>query len=404
MPSITPFPAVRPTRDKAALVTSRSYDDYQAAELASQLDFNPFSFLHILHPAYANVAKNDATKRFGQVRDKYHSFREEGILKQENQPMLYLYQLRSNGTSFTGIIAGVSVLDYLNGSIKKHEDTLEYRVKQFEEYLHITGFNTEPVLIAYPENQAIEARISATKRKRPLYDFSTPNRDRHTIWRIKDPVEIKWFIDRFSAIPNFYIADGHHRSASAALLYREHQAPANSNPDHFMAFLVAESEVRIYEYNRVITDLNQHSKAVFLDKIGRVFTVNNRRQELWKPTQKGEFGMYLDGDFYSLERLHTEQVESETEIDAKYLYDRILSPILGIGDLRNDGRIEYVPGNRPLTKIKEMVDSGAFEVGFTLFPIPFADIRKLADANEILPPKSTYIEPKIRSGLLLHEL
>ncbi|RZJ65486.1 MAG: DUF1015 domain-containing protein [Flavobacterium sp.] len=411
MPKIIPFRAVRPTRDKAGLVTSRSYDDYTAAELASQLDFNPFSFLHVLHPAFVNVQKNDPAKRFGQVRDKYKSFRDEGILKQENQPILYLYELRSKGAIFTGIIAGVSIDDYNNGTIKKHEDTLEYRVKQFEEYLHVTGFNTEPVLIAYPENAELETKIQDTRRKRPLYHFATPNRDEHTLWRIKDASEIDSLVTFFANMPNLYIADGHHRSASAALLHEEHKGSGNENLDYFMAFLVSETNVKIYEYNRVVVDLNNHSKDEFLRKVGQYFEVVNRHQELWKPSRKGEFGMYLDGDFYSLEPFDDERrmtndegLGREAEIDAQVLYDNILSPILGIGDLRNDGRIEYVPGDRPLTKIKELVDSGEFEIGFTLFPIPFGDIRKLADANEILPPKSTYIEPKIRRGLVIYEL
>lgn len=399
MCNIIPFRAVRATRDKAGLVTSRSYDDYTSAELASQLDFNPFSFLHVLHPAYVNVQKNDPGKRFGQVRDKYRTFKDEGILKQENEPVFYLYELQSKENTFTGIIAGVSIADYLGGAIRKHEDTLEYRVRQFEEYLHVTGFNTEPVLIAYPEDAGLENKIAETKRRRPLYHFSTPNRDKHTIWRIRDAAEIDWFKNKFSGMPNLYIADGHHRSASAALLHEQYKDSGNANLEYFMAFLTSESNVKIYEYNRVIRDLNKHSKSDFIRRIGRIFKVVNRGQELWKPVRKGQFGMYLDGDFYSLDPFDT-----IADIDAQYLYDSILSPILGIGDLRNDGRIEYVPGNRPLTKIKEMVDGEEFEVGFTLFPIPFSDIRKLADSNEILPPKSTYIEPKIRSGLVIYEL
>ncbi len=399
MPKITPFAAVRPTRDKAALVTSRSYDDYSAAELASQLDFNPFSFLHVLHPGYVNVAKNDSGKRFGQVKAKYQDFKDEGVLKKEGEPIFYLYEMQSKNRSYTGVIAGVSVQDYLDGKIAKHEDTLEYRVEQFEEYLHITGFNTEPVLVAYPENEALENWISATKKKRPLYLFSSPNRDKHTLWRIKDKAQIDFLVSEFGEIPTFYIADGHHRSASAALLYEKYKDSGNENLSGFMAFLVCENQVKINEYNRVIRDLNGLSDEDFLRKVKAVFDLEDLGNELWKPSQKGEFGMYFRGNFY---RLSTKNEVSD--VDAQLLYDELLSPILGIGDLRNDGRIEYIPGNQPLTKLVEVVDSEEFEVGFTLFPIAFSQIRKLADANEILPPKSTYIEPKIRSGLVVYEL
>jgi len=399
MPKITPFPAVRPTRDKAPLVTSRSYDDYPAAELAAQLDFNPFSFLHVLHPGYVNVQKNDPTKRFGQVRAKYEDFKEEGILKKESEAVFYLYDLQTKSRSYTGIIASVAVEDYLNGCLKKHEDTLEYRVEQFEEYLHITGFNTEPVLVAYPDNPELQQWISQARHKRPLYQFSSPNRDKHTLWRIRDKHQLDWLIAQFDKIPALYIADGHHRSASAALLYERDKQTGNPNLGNFMAFLVSENEVRINEYNRVIRDLNKLSKTEFLHRVSKVFQVEKRGNELWKPIRKGQFGMYLDGDFYALEPLTV-----TSDIDAQLLYDEILNPILGIGDLRNDGRIDYIPGNQPLTRIVELVDSEEFEVGFTLFPIAFSQIREVADKGEILPPKSTYIEPKIRSGLVIYEL
>ncbi|RYY15660.1 MAG: DUF1015 domain-containing protein [Chitinophagaceae bacterium] len=396
--TIVPFQAVRPARDKAALVTCRPYEEYSAAELASQLDFNPFSFLHVLHPGYANIQRNDPWKRFGQVRTKYQDFKNEGILNKESQPLFYLYELQTKSGSYTGFLAGVSVADYLENNIRKHEDTLEYRVRQFEEYLHITGFNTEPVLIAYPQNQALESAIRDLRKKRPLYRFSTSNRDKHTLWRIKEQDIVDQVVSEFAAIPSVYIADGHHRSASAALLHSEHQMD-NANTAFFMAFLISENEVRIHEYNRLIRDLNGLSQAKFLDAIAQSFTIENLAHELWKPDAKGEFGMYLNEQFYKLL-----PKERSSGIDAQILYDTLLAPILGIGDLRNDGRIEYLPGNKPLTKLVEMVDSGEFAVGFTLFPITFPEIKAIADRNEILPPKSTYIEPKVRSGLMIYEL
>jgi uncharacterized protein (DUF1015 family) len=399
MSKIIPFKFVRPTRDKISHVTSRSYDDYSAAELASQLDFNPFSFLHVLHPAYVNVQKEDSVKRFKQVKAKYDDFKNDNILKHETEPVFYLYELQTKSLSFTGIIAAVSIADYLDGTIKKHEDTLQYRVEQFEEYLHITGFNTEPVLIAYPENKELADFIKIRKHKRPLYHFSTPNRDKHTLWRIQSIAEINLVSKLFASIPNLYIADGHHRSASSAMLFEKDKISGNVNLNYFMGFLIPENEVKIYEYNRVVRDLNGLSKDGFLKQLKNVFDVENRRQEIWKPTQKAEFGMYLDNDFYSLKAR-----KNNTGLDAQFLYDELLAPILGIQDLRNDSRIEYVPGNQPVMKIKALVDSGEFEAGFMLFPVSFREIRELADNNGIMPPKSTYIEPKFRSGLVIYEL
>jgi len=197
MCNIIPFRAVRPSRDKIALVTSRSYDEYSAAELASQLDYNPFSFLHILHPGYTNIQKEHLEKRYGKVRAKYLDFREEGILQQEETPVFYLYELESSGRTYTGIVAGVALSDYHSGKIKKHEDTLEYRVDQFKDYLHISGFNTEPVLLAYPDNPELEMWISDRKKRSPLYHFTSLNREVHTLWRIDEPEQIAFIAQTF---------------------------------------------------------------------------------------------------------------------------------------------------------------------------------------------------------------
>lgn len=397
MPKILPFKAIRPARDKASLVTSRSYEEYNAAELASQLDFNPFSFLHVVHPGYVNLQKDDAGKRFGKVREKYLDFKRSEILVEEEDEYLYLYELKSKDQIFTGIIGEISLADYRSGKIKKHEDTLKYRVEQFREYLEIAGFNTEPVLVAHQPDAFLSEYIREKKTKRPLYHFSTLNRDLHTIWRIKDKETISQITAVFGQMDSLYIADGHHRCASADRLFEEH--PENEKASAFMGFLIDENEVKIHAYNRLVQHLNGLSAGEFLEKASEDFQITNRGHELWQPEKKGEFGMYLDGDFYQM----TPKEPSE-QIDPTILNEKIIAKILGITDLRSDGRIEYLPGNQPLTKIKELVDSGEFEIAFTLFPIAFSEIRKTADHNEILPPKSTYIEPKFRSGLMIYEL
>lgn len=404
MAKIVPFRAVRPAKDKVSLVTSRSYDEYSPAELASQLDYNPFSFLHVLNPLYVNLQKASPEKRFKKAHAKYEEFRQEKTLEKESKPVFYLYEIQGKSRSFTGLIAATAIEDYQNNVIKKHEDTLQYRVALFKDYLHQTGFNTEPVLITYPENAALEQWKAHRKAKRPLYHFSTLNRDRHTLWKIKDETEITWLQEQFAKMESLYIADGHHRSASAEMLYEEDKATGNANLDYFMSFLISENDLQINEYNRVVHDLNGHSKQDFLAALSHDFTVSNKAQELYKPNQKFCFGMYLDGEFYALELKIKTYGSVQESLDAQLLYDKVLHPLLGIGDLRNDERIEYIPGNRPVTAIKDMVDSGDYQVGFMLYPASIKEIKELADNNLIMPPKSTYIEPKFRSGLVVFEI
>lgn len=404
MSKIIPFKAVRPTPDKVALVSCRNYDDYSPTELASWLDFNPYSFLHVINPAYAHAQKITLDKRFKGVAHKYQDFKNDGIFLEEEQPLFFLYQIQTRTQSFTGIVAGTAIEDYKNNVIKKHEDTLQYRVELFKDYLHQTGFNTEPVLITYPDNAEINAWISHKKQAQPVYDFSTTNKERHTLWRISSAADIQFLQDRFASIPELYIADGHHRSASAELLYDQDKHLGNRHLDYFMSFLIAESNVKIYEYNRIIRDLNGHSKDIFLAEIAKNFTVN-AKDELWKPKAKFEFGMYLEGQFYAL-RYNGKNDESNilNNLDAQILYDKVLLPLLGIEDLRNDERIEYIPGKQSILTLKELVDEGEFAVGFMLFPSDISEIKALADNGLIMPPKSTYIEPKFRSGLIVYEL
>lgn len=411
MSKIIPFKAVRPIPDKVALVTCRNYDDYSSAELAAWLSFNPYSFLHVIHPAYMHSQKITLDKRFKGVAHKYQDFKEDGIFMEEDKSVFFLYEIKTKTQSFTGIVAGTSIDDYKNNVIKKHEDTLQYRVEYFKDYLHQTGFNTEPVLITYPDNQTLSDWISEKKKSQPIYNFSTTNKEKHQLWKIETNEEIAWLTKQFEEIPELYIADGHHRSASAEMLFDQDNHLGNENLNYFMSFLIAESQVKIYEFNRIIRDLNGYSKEDFLEKLSEHFIIKDKEQELWKPQSKFEFGMYLDGSFYALFYKQTNlssRAQSRENIldnlDAQILYDKVLQPLLGIEDLRNDERIEYIPGKQSIATIKELVDEGEFEVGFMLYPSDISEIKALADNGLIMPPKSTYIEPKFRSGLIVYEL
>ncbi|WP_298118986.1 DUF1015 domain-containing protein [Flavobacterium sp.] len=410
MSKIIPFKAVRPTPDKVALVTCRNYDDYSPAELASWLDFNPYSFLHVINPAYVHSQKITLDKRFKGVAHKYQDFKNDGVFLEDEKAAFFLYEIQTKSQSFTGIVCGTSIDDYKNNIIKKHEDTLQYRVELFKDYLHQTGFNTEPVLITYPDKSEINNWIAEKKKEQPIYHFATTNKEKHTLWKIDSDTEITWLEKQFENIPELYIADGHHRSASAELLFDENNHLENQNLNFFMSFLIAESNVKIYEFNRIIRDLNGHSKEDFILKLSEHFIIKTKEQELWKPQGKFEFGMYLDGAFYALfyKVNDNDNIKKQNSIlsnlDAQILYDKVLQPILGIEDLRNDERIEYIPGKQSILTIKELVDEGEFEVGFMLFPSDISEIKALADNNLIMPPKSTYIEPKFRSGLMVYEL
>ncbi|TDP57524.1 DUF1015 domain-containing protein [Flavobacterium dankookense] len=405
MSKIIPFKAVRPTPDKIGLVTCRNYDDYSSAELAAWLSFNPYSFLHVIHPAYMHSQKITLDKRFKGVAHKYQDFKEDGVFMEEEKPVFFLYEIKTKTQSFTGIVAGTSIDDYKNNIIKKHEDTLQYRVEYFKDYLHQTGFNTEPVLITYPDNEVLNNWIFEKKKSVPIYNYSTTNKEKHQLWKIETDEEINWLSKQFENIPELYIADGHHRSASAEMLYDEDKHLGNENLNYFMSFLIAESQVKIYEFNRIIRDLNGYSKEDFLEKLSEHFIIKDKEQELWKPQSKFEFGMYLDGSFYALFYKQQSTIENILEnLDAQILYDKVLQPLLGIEDLRNDERIEYIPGKQSIATIKELVDEGEFEVGFMLYPSDISEIKALADNGLIMPPKSTYIEPKFRSGLMVYEL
>lgn len=409
MAKIIPFKAVRPAPDKIGLVSCRNYEDYSAAELAAWLNFNPYSFLHVINPAYDHVHSTDLNKRFKGVALKYNDFKNQAVFIEEECPSFYVYEIQSKNNTFTGIIAGTSVEEYKNNSIKKHENTLEYRVEMFKNYLEKTQFNTEPVLITYPDSTELNTWILLKKQSNPLYCFSTTNKEKHSLWKIDTQSDIDWLQEHFEEIPSLYIADGHHRSASSEKLYDAYKNSQNNKLNYFMSFLIAESNVKIYEFNRMITDLNGYTVDNFLKKISENFLITSKEQEIWKPQKKFDFGMYLNEQFYSLSYKFSDQIKTQknsilNQLDAQILYDTILNPILGIGDLRTDERIEYIPGNKPITKIKEIIDNGEFKVAFMLYPSNIKEIKELADNDLIMPPKSTYIEPKFRSGLIVYEL
>lgn len=411
MAKILPFKAVRPTRDKVSLIAARSYDSYSIEQREARLRDNPFSFLHIVNPGYKYQKVISGKERYSLVRNRYQEFKEDKYFVKDEQPSYYIYRIvNRDGNVFNGIVASASTQDYEDNVIKKHEETLQYKEEIFVEYLQTVGFNAEPVLLTYPDNPDLAAIIKKVMTARPEYEFTTTYRDTHYLW----PVSSKEIVDKiqtiFEAMEALYIADGHHRCSSSYLLAKKSK---ETNPNHtgaesynqFMSYLIPESDLKIFEFNRLVKDLNGLSKEEFLIKLDAMYRIENRGLEYYKPSKKHHFSMYLDGSFYSLYlRKDTYEINNALDsLDTQVLFKTILEPILGIKDVRNDKRIYYADGKNDLAFIKTEVDKKEFSVGFGLLPVDIEEMKLIADENLKMPPKSTYIEPKLRSGVTIYE-
>ncbi len=410
MAVIKPFRAIRPAKDKVPFVVSRSYEEYTKKELDSRLRYNPFSFLHIINPGFKFDRRVKGPERFTLVRNRYLEFLEDSILIKDDKPCIYLYEISRDSFYCCGFFCVTSIKDYIDGTIKKHENTIARREKLFADYLDVVGYEAEPVLMTYPSTNSIGRIIKAEKEKDPEYYFTTPDRMTHRLWCLDDPAVLDDLQSAFAKIDALYIADGHHRSASSKLLSDLRSGGNSANKesahDYFMSYLIPEDEVRIYEFNRMVKDLNGLTKEEFLSALDSMFRIKNHGIELYRPGKKHHFSMYLDGEFYSLylRKKVYHFTDPLSRLDTQILYKTILEPILGIKDLRNDKRIRYGYGKRNVITMKNEIDSGRFQVGFGLVPITMSEIKSIADAGLVMPPKSTYIEPKLRSGLAIYEL
>ena len=406
MAKVIPFKAVRPTRDKVSLVASRSYQTYTQAEREARLDYNPFSFLHIVNPSYKYDKEIIGSERFNLVRNRYLEFKEDKIFIQDKEASYYIYKIvNREGQVFNGIIAATSTEDYENNIIKKHEDTIEYRESIFKDYLKTVGFNAEPVLLTYPDNPELAKLISNAQQQRAEFEFTTTYRDTHYLWIVNQLETIDHIQKAFESINTIYIADGHHRSASSSLLSKEMKTENNERYNFFMSYLIPESDLRIYEFNRLIKGLNGLSKEEFLMQLDSLYRIENRGKALYQPTKKHHFSMYLDGEFYSLFLRKSNYIFNNAldALDTQILFKTILEPILGISDLRNDNRIDYYYGKNGLLTIKRKIDDDEFTVGFGLVPISIDEMKAIADQGLTMPPKSTFIVPKLRSGITIYE-
>lgn len=410
MAIVKPFRAIRPSRDKVALVSSKSYEAYTPAELGAKLDFNPFTFLHIINPGYKYHQEITGEQRFQMVHNRYEEFKENNIFIKDEKPGFYIYQSSDDTSTFCGIIAATAVDDYNKGAIKKHEGTIQQREELFENYLKVTGFNAEPVLLTYEDNAELDNILQVKMSERPEYEFSTTDKKLHKLWIVSDEMSIEAISKGFKSVPSLYIADGHHRTASSALLAK-HLAEENDQDNgeesyhYFMSYLIPESHLKISEFNRFVKDLNGYSVDEFLVQLDTHFRIENRGQQMYRPSKKHHFSMYLNGEFYSLylRKGNYTFTDALSALDTEILYQTVLKPILGIEDLNNNNRLGYTHNNLDSLSLKTNVDNGNFEVGFGLIPITVHEMKQIADAQLKMPPKTSYIEPKLRSGLTMYE-
>ena len=402
MAIVRPFKAIRPTRDKANLLASRSYLSYSDETLNEKLEHNPFTFLHIINPDYKDEIKKKGIEKFNAVKEKFNDFQEAGFLITEAIESFYIYQQTNENHNFEGIIGATAVIDYLNGNIKKHEHTLNAREKMFKSYLDTTSFNAEPVLLCHQKHTDITTIIQNHKANRAEYEFATTNKAVHKLWLVNNTNDINTITKSFSTINNLYIADGHHRIASSALLA---QNSAKKNSQYFMSFLIDESQLNIINFNRLIKHTNGLTSYELIAKIEESFIVIKKGSMPYSPSIKDEISMYLRGTWYSLVLLPKKVMQDcVSKLDPAILSNNILAPILDITDEKTNNNIIFESGNTPLSIIKNKIDSGEYAVAFILKPIPILALKEVADNNLSMPPKSTYIEPKLRSGLTIYPL
>ena len=412
MAKIVPFRAIRPTRDKAYLTSSMPAYIYPKHLLEAKLESNPYTFLHVINPEYRkdNKTQPNTVERFENVKEKFDEFYNRGIFIQDEKECFYIYRQKTPKNTYVGLISGIAVDDYLNGKIKIHEHTLTQREETFKMYLDVCKFNAEPVLLTYKDNNEIEAIINKYIETRSEYEFCTTHHIKQDLWIVDDENDKKTLIEAFKGINNIYIADGHHRSSSS-VLYAESMRNQNPNYDpnskfnFFLSYLIAESKLNIIEYNRIVSSLNNHSDESFLNELKKSFVVEEK-SFAYTPIKRHNFSMYISGKWYSLTAKPGTFDENDLvgNLDARILTLNVLTPILGIQDVKTDNRLEFVDGTKGAKGLQQKVDDEEAVVAFGLYPVSVEQLKAVADANDIMPPKSTWIEPKMRSGLTIYSL
>ncbi|WP_298268204.1 DUF1015 family protein [Geobacter sp.] len=412
MALIKPFRALRPPKHLAEKVAALPYDVMSVEEAKWMAEGNPFSFLHISRPEIDLPAETDpyADVVYEAGRNNLERFMEEGSLAQDPEEHYYVYRQRMGEIVQTGLVVCAGVDDYESGVIRKHELTRADKEEDRVKHIDRLDANDEPVFYTYRNEPAISVMVARVAEGEPEYDFVTSDGVGHTLWVVRDPAVIAELTDRFVAIPTLYVADGHHRSAAAGRVrgLRRDENPAHDGTEEYNWFLTVifpDSEMNIMPYNRVVKDLNGLTVAEFMVRVGDCFDITPVEKG-FAPAQRHEFGMYLEGRWYRLAARPGSYDEGDTvsRLDVSILQNNLLSPVLAIRNPRTDQRIAFVGGIRGIDELERLVAGGGYRVAFSLHPTSMAELMQLADAGKIMPPKSTWFEPKLRSGLFVHLL
>ncbi len=413
MATFRPFRGIRPLPEKASAVASRPYDVLDSFEAREEAVGNPLSFLHVVKPEIDLPPEADpyADDVYAKGRDNFRGLVDEGVLFQDDEPAFYLYRLTMNGSSQTGVVGCCVVDEYYDGRIKKHELTRPVKEDDRARHVQTLNANAEPVFFSYRCRGTIDVFVNEKLEDVSTYDFVAEDGIRHEMWILSDFAEVARLEELFADVPALYVADGHHRTAAAARVGKERR---EANPGHdgfeeynfFLAVLFPDDQLRILDYNRVVTDLNGLSEEEFLSRLEVSFAVEPWSEGSCRPVGLHEFGLYLKGNWYRLQA--KKEILNEDDpvgaLDVTVLSEHILDPILGITDLRRDKRIDFIGGIRGLKELECRVDLGEMAAAFALHPVSMEQLLAIADAGQIMPPKTTWFEPKLRSGLVVHDL
>lgn len=414
MAIVKPFKGIRPPKELVEKVESRPYDVLDSDEARAEAAGNPMSLYHIIRPEidFPEGTDEHDPRVYPKAAQNFAMFQEKGWLVQDSKELYYIYaQTMGNKTQY-GLVVGAYVEDYMSGVIKKHELTRADKEEDRMKHVRVNNANIEPVFFAYPDNKVLDDLVSRYAAGTPEYDFIAPiDGFRHRLWIIDKDEDIATVTSEFAKMPAMYIADGHHRSAAAARVCAE---KATQNPNHrgdeeynyFMAVCFPASQLTIFDLNRVVRDLNGLSDEAFLAAVSEHFVVEKKGKDVYKPQALHNFSLYLSGEWYSLTAKPGSYDENDPigVLDVTISSNYILHEILGIGDLRKDKRIDFVGGIRGLEELKRRVDSGEMKVALALYPVSMKQLMAIADSGKIMPPKTTWFEPKLRSGLVIHKL
>lgn len=411
MAIVKPFCAVRPSAEAASQVAALPYDVYNRKEACEAVKGNPLSFLNIdrAETQFGEDVDIYADCVYEKAKELLEKRMADGTFIRDDIPCYYIYQQTMNGRSQTGLVACSSIDDYLNHVVKKHENTREEKEQDRIRHVDTTDAHTGPIFLAYRAKEELNRIIHRITTGHPLYDFVSEDNVEHRVWKIAAPGPIKEIEEAFLDVEATYIADGHHRAASAVKvgLMRREENPGYTGEEafnYFLSVLFPDEQLMIMPYNRVVADLNGMSSEEFLEKISRCFVVKEEGMIPYSPDKKGKFGMYLNRKWYSLEAKEELGTDDPVdELDVSILQNALLGPILGIGDPRTDKRIDFIGGIRGLKELERRTEED-MAVGFALYPTSIQELLDVADANRLMPPKSTWFEPKLRSGLFIHLL